>query len=117
MDNEIIATALEQLAYLMREYPVQSGILTKILIANDKGKSPEISIQFSVSKATKKMKALEIEISLWRSENSAASLRLDAINIETGDVLLQETIHLKHLDDAYPYFEQALDLFNIEKTE
>jgi hypothetical protein len=117
LENEIVATALEQLAYLLREYPIPAGILTNTLISNDGGKSPEIAIQFSVLKSTKKLKALEIEISLWRSKNSAAKLNLEAISKETGEVLLQETIDLKHLDDAYPYLEQALNLFNLEKTE
>jgi hypothetical protein len=111
LENEIIATALEQLAYLMREYPVQSGILTKMLISNNGGKSPEISIQFSAPKATKKVKALEVEISWWSSKKSAAKLTIDAIDKETGEALVHETIDLKHLDDAYPYFETALDLF------
>jgi hypothetical protein len=115
MENEIVATALEQLAYLMREYPVQSGILTKTLISNNGGKSPEISIQFSAPKATKKLKALEVEVALWRSKKSAATLIIEAFS--SGKEVLREEANLQHLDDAYPYFEKALELFNLEKTE
>jgi hypothetical protein len=84
LENEIVATALGQLAYLIREYPIQSGVLTKTLIVNNGAKSPEISIQFSAQKGAKKLKALEIEISFWRSKSKAAKLTLDAISLDTG---------------------------------
>jgi hypothetical protein len=109
MGNEIIATALEQLAYAIREYPMQAAIVTKVLIAS------EITIQFSVGEQSQNIRPLEVEISLQQSKKAAATLSLTALNTEIGKVELRETVNLKHLDDAYPYFENALELFNIEE--
>jgi hypothetical protein len=116
LENEIVATALEQLAYVMREYPIPKGIFTKTLIGDDGGMAPEITIQFSLGKYAKGLKPLEVEITLWRGDNnSVATLIIDAFGTE--DIDLHEVAYLKHLDDAYPYFEKALDLFNLEKSE
>ena len=114
MSNEIIATALEQLAYAIREYPMQSSIVTKVLISNE---LHEITIQFSVENSKSDIRPLEIEITLQPGKKAAANLSLTVLNTEIGKVELRETVNLKHLDDAYPYFENALELFNLEKTE
>jgi hypothetical protein len=112
LSNEIIATALEQLAYAIREYPIQSAIATKVLIANE---VHEITIQFSVGNPKSDIRPLEIEITLQPSKKAAAALSLTVLNTEIGKEELRETVNLKHLDDAYPYFENALELFNIEE--
>ena len=117
MLNEIIATALEQLAYAVREYPIQEQVSIKTIIPNNGKKSAEIAIQFSVQKSVKEIRPLEIEIAFWRSKKGAATLILEAFNLETGKGLLREEVNLQHLDDAYPYFEKALDLFSLEKME
>jgi hypothetical protein len=124
MGNEIIATALEQLAYVLREHPLQEKVAIKTLIGRDGGMAPEITIEFSVQRDAKGVKPVEVEMTLWQgsSNQEACILIFSAFSTETGDGvledgLLQETIYLKHLDDAYPYFEKALDLFSQEETE
>jgi hypothetical protein len=114
MENEIIATALEQLAYAIREYPMQAAIVTKVLIANE---LQEITIQFSVGIQSRDIRPLEAEITIQQSKKAAAALSLTVLNTQIGELELRETVNLKHLDDAYPYFEKALDLFTLEETE
>jgi hypothetical protein len=113
--NEMIATALEQLAYAIREYPVHPQITIKTLINYTHKASAEIIIQFSAQKDAKAINFLEVEVALWRSKKSAATLIIEAFS--SGKEVLREEANLQHLDDAYPYFEKALELFNLEKTE
>lgn len=119
MGSEIVATALEQLAYAITQYPIQTKVFVKALIGNHGGTAPEITIQFSVQKYAKNIRTVEVEMSFWQAPvmDAACILILDGFNTNDGEVIIQEVVNLKHLDDAYPYFEKAIDLFGLEKME
>lgn len=113
--TNIISGGLECLSKIINKYAIDHKIFFQVTIGSDGGMAPEITIAFFGSQYDKSAPMGEIE--MWTHEDVTKCALIYSLydpKSDDNDHLNQD---LDHPNDAFPYFERAVQQFGIQPYE
>lgn len=114
--NKIISGTFRIVEHITKTYDLRAIVLCKVLIGFE-GMGPEVTVRFSRSWFYED--APDVSIELWlHPENNGFVLIYSSLVPKTEEIE-HESIDIQDMNEALPYFEKAIQLFELptDKTE
>ena len=112
--TKLVSIVLEYLQSLITEYDWLGKVIIKVILGFD-GMGPSVTI--SILDAQHKPAPPNAEIQFWAhpTDGTKAVLIFTAFTA-AGEDIDNQSLDISNMDDARPYFEQAMQLFAVEES-